>query len=107
MNRTGRRWVFCANRSSKRRARRCNSLMLIRAIRDQNPPRRLRYRASGRGFVLLPRRWVLERDFGWTTRFRRLTRDYERLATAVVGLHLVAFVSLFLRRAVALLIPSL
>jgi transposase len=59
-----------------------------------------------RGFVLLPRRWVVERSFGWSTRFRRLTRDYERLAATVVGLHLVAFVSLFLRRAVALLIPS-
>jgi transposase len=59
-----------------------------------------------KGFVLLPRRWVVERSFGWTTRFRRLTRDYERLATTVAGLHLLAFVSLFLRRAVALLIPS-
>ena len=59
-----------------------------------------------KGFVLLPRRWVVERDFAWSTRFRRLTRDYERLAATVVGLHLVAFVSLFLRRAVALLIPS-
>ena len=32
-----------------------------------------------RGFVLLPRRWVVERSFGWTARFRRLARDYERL----------------------------
>ena len=32
-----------------------------------------------RGFVLLPRRWVVERSFAWTTRFRRLVRDYERL----------------------------
>ncbi len=31
------------------------------------------------GFVLLPRRWVVERSFAWTTRFRRLARDYERL----------------------------
>ena len=59
-----------------------------------------------RGFVLLPRRWVIERSFGWSTRFRRLTRDYERLASTVAGLHLVAFVTLFLHRAVALLIPS-
>ena len=59
-----------------------------------------------KGFVLLPRRWVVERDFAWSTRFRRLTRDYERLATTVAGLHLVAFVTLFVQRAVALLIPS-
>lgn len=58
------------------------------------------------GFVLLPRRWVVERSFGWSTRFRRRTRDYERLAATVAGLQLVAFVSLFLRRAVTFLIPS-
>jgi transposase len=59
-----------------------------------------------RGFVLLPRRWVVERSFGWSTRFRRLTRDDERLASTLAGLHLVAFAGLFLQRAVALLIPS-
>ncbi|UKD52229.1 IS5 family transposase [Amycolatopsis sp. FU40] len=30
------------------------------------------------GFQVLPRRWVVERTFGWLTRCRRLTRDYER-----------------------------
>jgi transposase len=30
------------------------------------------------GFVVLPRRWVVERTFGWLTRHRRLVRDYER-----------------------------
>ncbi len=52
-----------------------------------------------RGFVLLPRRWVVERDFAWTTRFRRLVRDYERLPETLAGLHLVAFVVLMLQRA--------
>ena len=47
-----------------------------------------------RGFVLLPRRWVVERSFGWVARFRRLTRDYERLPETVAGLHLVAFTCL-------------
>src|ERR671934_2986573 len=42
-----------------------------------------------RGFVLLPKRWVAERSFAWTSRFRRLARDDERLAETVVGLHLV------------------
>src|SRR5580700_7177565 len=31
-----------------------------------------------RGFVLLPRRWVVERSFAWATRCRRLVKDYER-----------------------------
>ena len=50
-----------------------------------------------RGFVLLPRRWVVERSFGWLARFRRLARDYERLATTLAGMHFVAFACLMLR----------
>ncbi|HAB18101.1 MAG TPA: IS5/IS1182 family transposase, partial [Verrucomicrobiales bacterium] len=50
-----------------------------------------------RGFVLLPRRWVVERSFAWAARFRRLARDYERLATTLAGFHWLAFVSLMLR----------
>lgn len=51
------------------------------------------------GFVLLPRRWVVERSFAWMARFRRLARDYERLPETLAGLHLVACTSLMLRRA--------
>lgn len=47
-----------------------------------------------RGFVLLPRRWVVERSFGWMSRFRRLARDYERLPETLAGLHFLAFVIL-------------
>jgi len=57
-----------------------------------------------RGFVLLPRRWVVERSFAWLTRFRRLAKDYERLPETVAGLHLVAFATLMLARMVKLLI---
>ncbi|GIX53100.1 hypothetical protein CQA4T8M7_23560 [Sphaerotilus natans] len=32
-----------------------------------------------KGFVLLPRRWVVERSFGWLSLFRRFNRDFERL----------------------------
>ncbi len=49
-----------------------------------------------RGFVLLPRRWVVERSFAWAARFRRLARDYERLPTSLAGLHWLAFVTLML-----------
>jgi transposase len=51
-----------------------------------------------RGFVLLPRRWVVERSFGWLARFRRLVRDYERLPDTLKGLHFLAFAILMLSR---------
>jgi len=56
-----------------------------------------------RGFVLLPRRWVVERSFGWMSRFRRLARDYERLPETLVGLHYLAFVILMLKNVVEIL----
>jgi transposase len=53
-----------------------------------------------RGFVLLPRRWVVERSFGWLIRFRRLAKDYERLASTLKGMHLAAFAFIMLTRLV-------
>jgi len=53
-----------------------------------------------RGFVLLPRRWVVERSFTWAGRFRRLARDDERLPYSFAGLHVVAFACLMLHRLV-------
>jgi len=58
-----------------------------------------------RGFVLLPRRWVVERSFGWMARCRRLARADERLPTTVAGLHFVAFAVLMLHRAIPALLP--
>jgi transposase len=55
-----------------------------------------------RGFVLLPRRWVVERSIAWMRRFRRLAKDYERLPETVAGLHFLAFAWLLLSRAVKL-----
>ena len=49
-----------------------------------------------RGFVLLPRRWVVERSFAWAARFRRLARDYERLSKTLASLHYLAFAILML-----------
>ena len=55
-----------------------------------------------RGFVLLPRRWVVERSFAWAARFRRLARDYERLPQTLAGLHIAAFATLMLAKAVVI-----
>jgi transposase len=55
-----------------------------------------------RGFVLLPKRWVIERSFAWTARFRRLARDYERLPTVLAGLHFLAFACLMLHQVIHL-----
>jgi transposase len=56
-----------------------------------------------RGFVLLPRRWVVERSNAWLARFRRLARDYERLPETLKGLHVLAFTIVLLARFVALM----
>ena len=56
-----------------------------------------------KGFVLLPRRWVVERSFAWASRFRRLARDYERLAECLAGYHVLAFAVLMLVQAAPLL----
>ena len=56
----------------------------------------IKHHEAKRGFVLLPRRWVVERSFAWAARFRRLARDYERLASTLAGYHWLAFVTLML-----------
>jgi len=59
-----------------------------------------------RGVVLLPRRWIVERSFAWTSRFRRLARDDERLPETVRGLDVLAFDFLILRRLLTLAAQS-
>ena len=58
----------------------------------------VRHSEPKRGFVLLPKRRVVERSFAWSARFRRLARDYERLPATLAGLHFVAFACLLLAR---------
>ena len=57
----------------------------------------VKHHEAKHGFVLLPRRWVVERSFAWAARFRRLARDYERLASTMAGYHWLAFAMLMLR----------
>jgi transposase len=59
-----------------------------------------------KGFVLLPRRWVVERSFAWMSRFRRLARDYERLEDSLAQMHFAAFVILMLAKAAPLIQSS-
>ena len=56
----------------------------------------VKHTEANRGFVLLPRRWVVERSFAWPARFRRLARDYERLATTLGAFHFLAFACLMI-----------
>lgn len=59
-----------------------------------------------RGFVLLPRRWVVERSFGWVARFRRLARDDERLPETLAVLHFLAVAILLLKRFITFMVES-
>ena len=54
----------------------------------------VKHTEAKKDFILLPRRWVVERSFAW------MARDYERLADTLVGLHFVAFVCLIPNKAV-------
>jgi transposase len=61
----------------------------------------VKHTEAKKGFVLLPRRWVVERTFGWLGRFRRLTRDFERLAKVLAGWHWLAFLVLTIKQVLA------
>ena len=50
------------------------------------------------GFHLLPKRWVVERPFGWLMHCRRLVRDHEQTATSAAGWIYLAMPRLMLRR---------
>jgi transposase len=52
------------------------------------------------GFKMLPRRWVVERTFGWVTRWKRLVRDYEQRVDVSEAMIHVALGSPMLRRTV-------
>lgn len=66
----------------------------------------VKHTEAKRGFILLPRRWVVERSFAWAARFRRLARDYERLATTLGAFHFLAFACLMIAQLFKLLTGS-
>lgn len=49
-------------------------------------------------FIVLPRRWVVERTFAWMSRNRRLARDFERYATTVAAFIRLAMIRIMLKR---------
>jgi len=51
-----------------------------------------------KGFVVLPKRWIVERTFGWFGRYRRLRKDYEELPASSESMIYIAMIHLMLRR---------
>lgn len=77
---------YTGDKAEKTAAKHKIELMVVKAL------------GAKKGFVLLPRRWVVERSFAWLVRCRRLAKDYERLASTLKGLHVAAFAFLMLAR---------
>ena len=53
---------------------------------------------QAKGFVVLPKRWIVERTFAWISRNRRLARDFERYARTVAAFFRLAMIRIMLRR---------
>ena len=53
---------------------------------------------AARGFVVLPKRWIVERTFAWLGRSRRLSKDYEALAETSEAWIRIAMIQLMLKR---------
>jgi putative transposase len=64
----------------------------VRVPKDQEPP------PYPKGFIVLPRRWVVERSFSWTDQNRRMSKDYERVPETGEAFMYVAMTRLMVRR---------
>jgi putative transposase len=72
----------------------------VRALRPQRP---IRLEIAKRcdtiqGFVVIPKRWIVERTFGWLNRYRRLSKDYELLPATSEAMIQVTMIHLMVRR---------
>jgi len=57
--------------------------------------------AAAKGFVLLPRRWVVERTFAWLGHYRRLSKDYEESTSSSEGMIYIASIRTLLKQLTA------
>jgi putative transposase len=58
----------------------------------------IKHSDQAKGFVLVPKRWVVERTFGWFGKYRRLSKDYEYLTSSSEAMIYVAMIHLMVRR---------
>lgn len=70
----------------------------VKTIRPQLNVEVVKRSDDGRGFRVLPRRWVVERTFGWLMRQRRLARDYETTETSAEAWIYITMIRIQLRR---------
>jgi putative transposase len=72
----------------------------VKALRPQRPIRlEMTKRAEAiKGFVVIPKRWIVERTFGWLNRYRRLSKDDELLPATSEAVIQVAMIHLMIRR---------
>jgi putative transposase len=76
---------------------------LVDWVRTLRPQRPIRLEIAKRchrieGFVVIPKRWVVERTFGWFNRYRRLSKDYELLPETSEAMIQVTMIHLMVRR---------
>jgi putative transposase len=72
----------------------------VRALRRYRPIRlEITKRSDAvKGFVVIPKRWIVERTFGWFNRYRRLSKDYELLPETSTALIQVTMIHVMIRR---------
>jgi putative transposase len=72
----------------------------VRALRPQRPIRLeiTKRSATGEGFVVIPKRWIVERTLGWFNRYRRLSKDYEFLPQTSETMIRVVMIHVMIRR---------
>jgi putative transposase len=70
----------------------------VRGLRPKLVVEVVKRRGKATGFAVLPRRWIVERTFGWLMRHRRLVRDYERTETSAEAWIYIAMIRIQLRR---------